>query len=121
MKRQQVMPLPRPNIHDQSRLLGRPLKKVLLHGEPIDPVVPGAHRVAHKGVEVLENLGHRAEELEGVELGLEGVLHEAVQGVRRAAVAGLAEEFGSFHGCADDHLAAVVRVMCVSKSHTTRN
>lgn len=58
MERQQVMSLPCPNIHDQGRLLGCPFKKVLLHGEPIDPVVPGAHRVAHEGVEVLENLGH---------------------------------------------------------------
>lgn len=107
MESQEIMTLAGADINQESRLVMRAVKQLLLDRVPIHPVVPGAHGIAHEEIEVFENLRDGAKEFKSGHFGLEGELHEAVAGVGWALVAIFFEVLGCLLGSPDNHFAAV--------------
>lgn len=54
MEGKQIVALASTNIHDESRLGGRPVQELAWHRKPINPVFSRTHGVAHEEIEVFE-------------------------------------------------------------------
>lgn len=56
LKIEHIMAFPTAYIHQQCRCLIRAVEQALLDWEPVGPVLPRTHRVAHEGVKVPQYL-----------------------------------------------------------------